>query len=321
MSERRRISVVDIGTNSTRLLIADVTPDGALEELERCSTVTRLGEGVDASGRLTDEATGRVYSCLEDYRELAEGLGVERSLAVATSAVRDAANGDEFQREVSERNGFEIRTLSGEEEARLTFLGATAGRDPTQSTLVIDIGGGSTEFVIGTPGSTPGFHVSTALGSVRQTERHLADDPPTDGQLAELSQAVQATIEESVPAELRAQVPAGLAVAGTATSLAAIAQELDPYDPDRVHGYSLELTACERMLAMLAALPVAQRREVTGLHPDRAPTIVAGVAILIVAMRAFGLATIEVSEADILHGAAIDAAQNGPPETPPAATS
>jgi len=315
-----RIAVVDIGTNSTRLLVADIR-DGSVEELERRTNVTRLGDGVDSSGELAADAIQRVFNTVAAYREAIDRLGIDRVVAVATSAVRDAANGERFRAELRERFAIEAETISGDEEARLTFLGATAARPGRDPMLVIDIGGGSTEFVIGTPGSTPGFHVSTALGSVRQTERHLADDPPTDGQLAELSQAVQATIEESVPAELRAQVPAGLAVAGTATSLAAIAQELDPYDPDRVHGYSLELTACERMLAMLAALPVAQRREVTGLHPDRAPTIVAGVAILIVAMRAFGLATIEVSEADILHGAAIDAAQNGPSETPPAATS
>jgi exopolyphosphatase / guanosine-5'-triphosphate,3'-diphosphate pyrophosphatase len=304
---------VDIGTNSTRLLIADVR-DGEVEELERRTNVTRLGEGVDSSGELAEEAIERVFATLAAYRELIDGLGAERLVAVATSAVRDAANGERFRAELRERFAIDARTISGDEEARLTFLGATAGRAQDEPVLVIDIGGGSTEFVIGRPGAAPTFHVSTALGSVRQTERHLTDDPPSDDQIAELSEAVRRTIEESVPAELRALVPAGIAVAGTATSLAAIAQELDPYDPERVHGYRLEPAACERMQAMLAALPVEQRRAVPGLHPDRAPTIVAGVAILVVAMTTFGLAGIEVSEADILHGAALDAARGDPSE-------
>ncbi len=306
MGERRRISVVDLGTNSTRLLIADLTPDGSLEELERRSTVTRLGEGVDASGSLTDEATGRVYSCLEGYRELADGLGVERSLAVATSAVRDAANGSEFQREVRERHGFEIRILSGDEEARLTFLGATAARDGARSTLVIDIGGGSTEYVVGHPGAAPGFHVSTRLGSVRQTERHLSGDPPAEEGMRALAAAARAIVAEGVPAEVREEVRAGIAVAGTATQLAAIAQELEPYDPVRVDGYRLGLRECERMLETLARLPLEERREVAGLHPDRAPTIVAGAAILVESMRAFGLEEVETSASDILQGTALE---------------
>ncbi len=306
-----RIAVVDIGTNSTRLLIADVR-EGDLEELERRTRVTRLGDGVDASGKLGDDAVERVFKTLAGYREAIDERGAERVVAVATSAVRDAANGEQFQAELGKRFALEAETISGDEEARLTFLGATAGRPSADPLLVIDIGGGSTELVIGTPGTAPGFHVSTALGSVRQTERHLRDDPPASDQLDELSQAVRATIEESVPGELRSRVPVGIAVAGTATSLAAIAQELDPYDPEQVHGYALDLAACERMLAMLAALPVEQRREVTGLHPDRAPTIVAGVAILVVAMTTFELEAIEVSEADILHGAALDAARNRP---------
>ena len=308
MGDRRRISVVDVGTNSTRLLIADLTAEGELEDLERRSTVTRLGEGVDASGRLSDDAKGRVYSCLEDYRELADGLGVELSLAVATSAVRDAANGDEFQRELRERYGFEIRTLSGEEEARLTFLGATAGRDDADATLVIDIGGGSTEYVIGHPGGAPSFHVSTRLGSVRQTERHLSHDPPAEEEVRALADAAREIVAKCVPRHLRDEVRTGIAVAGTATQLAAIAQELEPYDPTKVDGYRLGLRECERMLAMLAELPLEERRQVAGLDPDRAPTIVAGAVILVESLRSFGLDEVETSASDILQGTALDAA-------------
>jgi exopolyphosphatase/guanosine-5'-triphosphate,3'-diphosphate pyrophosphatase len=307
MDDGRRIAVVDIGTNSTRLLVADVGPEGELDEIDRRTDVTRLGEGVDTAGRLTDDAMERVFSRLEQYRELADEHGAEWSIAVATSAVRDAANGEEFQEVVRERFGFDIRTISGEEEARLTFLGATAGRDPESGpTLVIDIGGGSTEYVVGTPGDGPGFHVSTRMGSVRFSERHLSSDPPAAGEMAALSQAARETVQAEVPAEVRARVRQGIAVAGTATSLAAVDQELEPYDPLRVHGYPLSAEACDRMLAMLAALPLHARRNVPGLHPDRAPTIIAGAAILVESMRAFGLDRVETSEADILHGAALD---------------
>ena len=306
-----RVAVVDLGTNSTRLLVADVDA-GRVSEVDRRTDVTRLGDGVDASGRLADTAMERVFSTLAGYREAIDGHRAERVVAVATSAVRDAANGEDFRAELRERFGIDARTISGEEEARLTFLGATSGRaSEDQHVLVHDIGGGSTEFVIGRPGHEPGFHVSTQAGSVRQTERHLASDPPAPDEVAALADEIRTIVNGAVPARLRDETAAGIAVAGTATSLAAIDQRLAPYDPERVHGYRLELAACERMLAMLAALPLAERREVTGLHPDRAPTIVAGAVILVESMRAFGLDAVEVSEADILHGAALDAAFRG----------
>ena len=304
-----RIAVVDLGTNSTRLLVADVR-DGAVEELERRTNVTRLGQGVDATGRLADDAMERVYDTLAGYREIIDRLGAREVVAIATSAVRDAENGSDFREALRERFGIDARTISGDEEARLTFRGATAARPVGEGpTLVLDIGGGSTEFVIGTPGADPDFHVSATLGSVRQTERHLTDDPPPPAQMAELAREVGWIIEDAVPERHRRSVDTGIAVAGTATSLAAIDQALDPYDPARVHGYELALGACERMLALLAALPIAERREVTGLNPDRAPTIVAGAVILIETMRAFGLDAMETSEADLLHGAALSAAE------------
>jgi exopolyphosphatase/guanosine-5'-triphosphate,3'-diphosphate pyrophosphatase len=170
---------------------------------------------------------------------------------------------------------------------------------------VVDIGGGSTEFVTGHPGGDPGFHVSTRMGSVRHTERHLSSDPPGAAELEALVADARSVIEADVPAQVRDGVSAGVAVAGTATSLAAIDQELDPYDPDKVHGYRLGRERCEQLVERLASLPLAQRRELAGLHPDRAPTIVAGAAILLESMRSFGLAEIEVSETDILHGAAL----------------
>jgi exopolyphosphatase / guanosine-5'-triphosphate,3'-diphosphate pyrophosphatase len=301
-----RVAVVDIGTNSTRLLVADVE-GGRVDEVDRRTTVTRLGEGLEASGRLSDAATGRVSDALAEYREAIDSLGAERVVAVATSAMRDAANGAEFHAEIERRFGIDALTISGDEEARLTFLGATAGRDPRKHTLVIDIGGGSTEYVTGRPGADPDFHVSTQMGSVRHTERHLHGDPPTGRELVALERDARAIVDADVPADVRERVDAGIAVAGTATSLAAIDQQLDPYDPAKVHGYRLRLDACQRVVGRLGRLTVAERRGVPGLHPDRAPSIVAGAGILHESMRAFGLDEIEVSETDILHGAALSA--------------
>lgn len=303
-----RVAVIDLGTNTTRVLVADVT-NNTVSELERRTTVTRLGQGVDATGRLADEAIERVTKVLEDYRRAIDELEPDTVVGLATSAVRDAANGAEFRQMLHDRFGIDVQIIPGEEEARLTFLGATAARTPGEGPLmVIDIGGGSTEFVIGRAGEAPDFSVSTNAGSVRQTERHLPSDPPSPEELQELRDDVQSIISASIPESARKSVAAGIAVAGTATSLAAIEQRLDPYDPDRVHGYRLTLEACERMLHELAAIPLHERKQVPGLHPDRAPTIIAGAAILVQAIRLFDLDSVEVSEADILHGAALDAA-------------
>jgi exopolyphosphatase / guanosine-5'-triphosphate,3'-diphosphate pyrophosphatase len=301
-----RTAVVDIGSNSTRLLIADVRDGRIGAELERRTSVTRLGAGVDADGRLREDAMERVYATLEDYRVEIDRRDCQRSLAVLTSAVRDSANGAEFAAAVEDRYGLEPHVLSGDEEARLTFLGATSERDPADSTptLVLDIGGGSTEMVIGA-GTEVAFHVSTQAGVVRQTERHLHADPPDDSERRELVNDVRAILADAVPPEQRRAVSHGIAVAGTATSLAAIAQDLEPYDPARVHGYVLTVMECERILARLARLPLAKRREVAGLHPDRAPTIIAGVLILEAVLGLFGLGEVEVSEHDILRGAAL----------------
>ena len=315
------IAVVDIGTNSTRLLVARVS-DGSVEELERRSTVTRLGQGVDSSGRLADEAIERVFGALADYRTLIDEHGAGTVVALATSAVRDSENGDRFREALRERFGFEARTISGDEEARLTFLGATSARDDRdQPTLVIDIGGGSTELVVGRPGADPDFHVSTQAGSVRQTERHLDDDPPAPGQLDALREEVRGILEDAVPSDVRAGVSHGIAVAGTATQVASIARAIDDDDPGEpgdvggrsVHGYVLELERVRAILERIASVPLAERRDTPGLDPDRAPTIVAGAAILVVAMEAFGLERVEASETDILHGAALVAAttENG----------
>jgi exopolyphosphatase/guanosine-5'-triphosphate,3'-diphosphate pyrophosphatase len=301
-----RVAVVDIGTNSTRLLVAEVVEGRVTAELERESTVTRLGQGVDASGALADEAMRRVYAVLDRYRAQIDAHGAERTLAVLTSAVRDASNGAAFTETVRERYGLDAREIPGTEEAALTFLGATSERDHAADAgeiVVIDIGGGSTEFVGG--GGEVGFFTSLQMGVVRMTERHLHTDPPRPEELQALAADVQRVIAEGLPEDLRARVGQAVAVAGTATSTAAIDLELEPYDPARVHGHVLSTAQLELQLARLAQMPNDDRREVAGLHPDRAPTIVAGVALLLECLRAFGLERVEVSEHDILRGAAL----------------
>jgi exopolyphosphatase / guanosine-5'-triphosphate,3'-diphosphate pyrophosphatase len=308
-----RVGVVDIGTNSTRLLVADVEDD-AIEELDRRSEVTRLGQGVDSSGRLADEAMERVFVTLAAYREAMDAAGVpaDARVAVLTSAARDAANGSGFTSRVRDEYGLDAHTIDGEQEARLTFRGATHGRDPQEREplLVFDVGGGSTELVVGAAhAGQPSFHVSLQAGVVRQTERHLHTDPPPPRELQRLAEDVRATIEAAVPQDVRASATRAVGVAGTATSLAAIDQELEPYDPRRVHGYVIELGEAELLLARLAQMSLAERRGVRGLHPDRAPTIVAGAAILVEVLRAFGLERTEVSEHDLLHGVALERAE------------
>jgi len=300
-----RVAVVDIGTNSTRLLVAEV--DGGVRELGRDSIVTRLGEGVDATGRLGDAPQQRVFAALDRYAAVIRAHGAEQRTAVMTSAVRDAANGAEFAATVRERYGLAGRTLSGDEEARLTFLGATAARDRADATplLVIDIGGGSTELVVGA-GSEVEFHASIQTGVVRHTERHIHHDPPAAGELQALAAEARASIEAAVPAATLQRARAAVAVGGTATSCAAIDLALDPYDPARVEGHVIARDRLEAIGGALAAIPLAERRQITGLHPDRAPTIVAGVVILLEALGGFGLDAVEISEHDILWGVALD---------------
>jgi exopolyphosphatase/guanosine-5'-triphosphate,3'-diphosphate pyrophosphatase len=287
----RRVAVVDLGSNSTRLLIADVGDDRTITEVERRSEVTRLGQGVDTSGRLADDAMERVFAVLADYREAIDAHHADPAVGVLTSAVRDAANGAQFSEAVRSRFGIAARTIPGEEEARLTYLGATSERAGDEPIAVIDIGGGSTEFVVGA-GEALRFFVSTQVGVVRHTERHLHDDPPPATQLQALRAEVAATFAAEVHS---AGVTSGVAVAGTATQCAAM------LGTDLLAREDLEA-----LLERLARLPLEERRAVPGLDPARAPTIIAGVAILLEALRALGLEAVEASDHDILRGAALE---------------
>ena len=275
-----RVAAVDLGTNSTRLLVADVE-DGAVEEVVRRTVVTRLGEGVDARRRLLPVPVARVRNVLSDFRREAEALGAERTLAVATSAVRDAENGEAFLGEVEWSYGFATRLLSGDEEAALTRAGV--GRVAV-GTLLLDVGGGSTELVAGES------RTSLDIGSVRVTERHLHGDPPTGEELAAAAAAVASLLP---PLEVRTAV----GVAGTVGQLAVLLGE-----------GTMRLGQIEELLDRLATMTLAERRALPGLDPARAPVIVGGALIVREVLRRYGLDEIEFSVRDLLDGAALAAA-------------
>ena len=298
-----RVGAVDMGTNSTRLLVADV--DGArLTEVERLLRITRLGDRVDADGRLSDAGMERVHTVLEDYAARARELGAERVLATATSAVRDADNGSEFLADVRQQHGFETRLLSGREEAELTYRGVTWRLAAGPGTLVCDIGGGSTELVLGGPAGVLDA-TSLDVGCVRMSERCLRSDPPTVAELAELREAVAALL----PREITSRASTLVGVAGTVTTLATIDLGLEREIPEQIDGHKLAAPTVAALLHRLAAVPLAERRGVRGLMPERAPTIVAGAAILVELMERLGTDALTVSERDILHGAALSAAE------------
>jgi exopolyphosphatase/guanosine-5'-triphosphate,3'-diphosphate pyrophosphatase len=294
-----RVAAVDLGTNTTRLLVADVA-NGRIEEIERRTEITRLGEGVDARRRLLPVPIARVRNVLSAYRRESERLGAERMLLAATSAVRDAENGEAFLGEIEWSYGFTTRLLDGDEEAALTFRGVTSDRTLEPRTLLLDVGGGSTELSVDGRGA-----VSLDVGAVRLTERFLDSDPPTTDELEAAADHVRSLLPALQP---RAVV----GVAGTVTTLAAL--ELGGYDRERVHGHVVAKAAVEDWLDRLASLPLAERRELAGLEPERAPVIVGGVVIVLEVLRAYGLPGIEASEHDILHGVALAAAELPEPE-------
>jgi exopolyphosphatase/guanosine-5'-triphosphate,3'-diphosphate pyrophosphatase len=293
-----RVGVVDLGTNTTRLLVAEVD-DGRVDEVARRSDITRLGEGVDARRKLLPLPIARVRNVLSEYRRELERLEAERVLTIATSSVRDADNGEAFLGEIEWSYGFATRLLSGDEEAELTRRGVASGRRLGDGTLVLDVGGGSTELI------TARERVSLDLGSVRLTERHLQGDPPAREELEAAALAVRDALPQLEPQD-------AVGVAGTVTTLAAL--ELGGYDSERVHGYRLSRQAVDAQLERLASLPLAERRELPGLEPGRAPVIVGGAVVVREVLDRYGLDALEVSERDLLHGAAVEAAALPPAE-------
>ena len=296
-----RVGAVDLGTNSTRLLVADVV-DGRITEVVRLLAITRLGEGVDVNHELLPASIARVHAVLDGYAGEATGLGADHVLAVATSAVRDASNGRAFLDDLGGRYGWEARLLDGEQEAALTFRGVTSDRTLDGETLMVDIGGGSTELLVGGPGGIS-FATSLQAGCVRVTERFLEGDPPTTAQLETASAHVRSLLPTLA-------VKRAIGVAGTVTTVAAIDLGLTDYDPVRIDGHRVSRAAADRALVYLSGLSLAERERVPGLEPARAPVILGGLVVLNEAMAHYDLAEIEASERDILHGAALAAVES-----------
>jgi exopolyphosphatase/guanosine-5'-triphosphate,3'-diphosphate pyrophosphatase len=317
MAERTRIAAVDMGSNTTRLIVADVErrADGTLvhDVIERRSTITRLAEGVDARGILLPVPITRVRNALTEYRAAAREQGAVFVLATATSAVRDADNGEAFLGEVEHGFGFRATLLDGVQEAEATWAGVTsdpetASRAASGRGLLVDIGGGSTEVLLTERGSIVDRH-SFQLGSVRLTERFLAgasDEallPVHADALADAVALVRAQLRERFPDPAGVDLP--IAVAGTATTVSAILLDRPAYDPELVHGFRFTRDQLFSLWHRLAELPLAERRAVNGLEPDRAPVIVGGLLVLDEVLRHFELDEIETSERDILDGIAL----------------
>ena len=301
----RRVAAIDLGTNSIRLLVARFAPgEPELCELARDMVITRIGEGVDKSGRIAPEALRRTLEVMERYCRRARALGADRIHLVATSAVRDAANRDDLARAVERLTGEPMEVISGEGEARLSFLGATRGLQAPAPWFVLDIGGGSTEFVLGAGnGSTP-TAVSAQIGSVRLTERYLHTDPPSYEELDRMDLAITSVlhqVEDRIPVhDARTLV----AVAGTATTVQGISLGLPEYDPVTLHRSVLTRADAERVFRLLADMTTAERKAIPVMVPGREDVIPAGAAILIAVMQRWGFQEAIVSETDILDGIA-----------------
>lgn len=300
------LGAIDCGTNSVRLLIADVDANGVLHERQRIMRIVRLGEGIDRTGEFSAAALERLFAALDDYGDLLREEGVTRTRFVATSATRDARNRGEFMAGVRARVGVEPEVIPGTEEAALSFIGAVRGlpaqiiRSPS---LVVDIGGGSTEFVLGSSdAASPQQAVSVNVGCVRMTERHLAGDPPTAQQV----QAARHDIREAI-AEAGRQVPIAQArtligVAGSVTTVAAMALDLPEYDAAVLHGSVIGRGSVEDVTKALTAMTRAERAALGFMHPGRVDVIAGGAMVLDEVMAATGAGEVVVSETDILDG-------------------
>jgi exopolyphosphatase/guanosine-5'-triphosphate,3'-diphosphate pyrophosphatase len=301
-----RVAAVDIGTNSVRLLVADVEGpgrDARLTTIERRTLITRLGEGVNETRRLDPEAIARTVAVLREYQETIGAHDVARVRMTATSASRDAANRDDFFDPVEQTMGLRPELLSGEEEAGLEFLGATAGLTEPEPYLVVDVGGGSTEFIAGV--DSPAELMSVDIGCVRLTEQFLHSDPPTPEELSVAVQVVRdhlTDVDRAVTGAAHAKTLIG--TAGTVWTMGAIELGVDASDSERIHHFRLSRGAAEEIFRTLATEPIARRRHNPGLEPGRVDVIVGGVIVVVAVMRHWGFEEMLVSEADILDGLA-----------------
>ena len=311
-----KVAIVDLGTNTCRLFLADVT-DGRVAQAERLTTVVRLGQGVDKRGALHEDAVARTHACIAGYAPRIEAYGPTRRLLIATSVLRDARDGRQFLVALKYDFGLPWRILTGQEEGTLAFRGGTswlaaapAGTStPPDPLLLVDIGGGSTEFAVGSAGEPPTLVRSLDVGVVRLTERFFHHDPPEAAEVGALIGHVAAAIADAVPVELRAAVRGAVGVAGTYTTLVANKLGMTEYDGRLVQGHVLSLADIDAAVARFAALTSAERGRLPGIQPGREDVILAGALIAREACRAFGLDAVRVSEADILEGAALALAE------------
>jgi exopolyphosphatase/guanosine-5'-triphosphate,3'-diphosphate pyrophosphatase len=296
-----RVAAIDCGTNSVRLLVADL-PAGT--DVVRRMEIVRLGQGVDRTGRLAPEAIERTRLALSTYAAEIDRLGAERVRMVATSATRDAANADEFRAMVRETLGIDPEVVSGDEEARLSFVGAVRGlpADAEPPYLVVDIGGGSTEFVFGT--STVEHAVSVDIGCVRMTERHLHSDPPTPDQIAAAEADIGTTVDRALSVVPGRDARTLVGLAGSVTTVVAVALGLQAYRPDRIHHARISYDDVAKVTASLLGMTTAQRLAIPVMHPGRADVIGAGALVLRVVMARAGATSVVASEHDILDGIA-----------------
>jgi len=309
-----RVAAIDCGTNSLRLLVADVdTGLRRLADVVRRMEIVRLGQGVDATGRLAPDALDRTLHTLGEYADIIHRSGATSVRMVATSATRDAANAAEFSAAVTMILGQPPEVLTGGEEAALSFAGATAelaagmaGESPLPGPyLVVDIGGGSTEFVLGNPDGGNGLAAcSMDIGCVRMTERHLHGDPPTAAQIEAASTDIDAAIAEAAAAVHADRARTLVGLAGSVTTVAGIALDLPAYDPEKIHHARITADQVHEVTRNLLSLTVAQRREIGVMHPGRADVIGAGALVLDRIMTDLGFAEVVASEHDILDGIA-----------------
>jgi exopolyphosphatase / guanosine-5'-triphosphate,3'-diphosphate pyrophosphatase len=309
-----RVATIDIGTNTVLLLIAE-SRRGGLVAIEERATVTRLGQGVDRARILHPDAIERTCACLADYADRIHAHRVDRVAVVGTSAMRDAVGAARIVAFVESHLRTSVRVLSGQEEARLMFAGAVGGLARVDSAIVaFDVGGGSTEIVCGKR-SPEGridldYFESFDIGSVRLTERNPFSDPPREAELG-VTRATAVAGLASVPVRSRSHSPIG--TAGTVTTLAAVSLGITAYDATRVHGYTMSVAELERVLAMLAAIPVVERNKIPGMHPGRADIIVAGGIIVLAVLQQLEATAVQVSDRGLRWGLAEELAASGPP--------
>jgi exopolyphosphatase/guanosine-5'-triphosphate,3'-diphosphate pyrophosphatase len=306
-----RLAGVDIGTLTCRLLIADLPPGGRLKEVRSERRILRMGEGVDQTQQLSEAAVNRVLQCLTEWREIIDASHVDAAVAVATSAVRDAGNRDEFLDRVKHEAGFEVEIITGDEEARRTLLGIRSGLPVgVTDVLALDIGGGSTEFILDRLGQKP-IVCSIDIGVVRLCERLLRHDPPTDDEVGQARGWVARETKAAVDDMGNYHTSTFVGTAGTITSLAAMAQKLPAYEPARIHNYRLKLDTIQELEQTLLSRKKSDRTGLPGLEKGREEVIAAGAIIIRTVMETLGISSLLVSDLGLREGVLIDLAMRG----------